>query len=73
MDTYWIRGSYEKFHGYLLYSGIIILTFALSLQSAGERKKLIYATLSGALVVSVIALIEASGVSVFFDRRADVW
>ncbi len=73
MDTYWIRGSYEKFHGYLLYSGIIILTFALSLQSAWEKKKLIYATLSGALIVSVTALIEASGVSVFFDRRADVW
>jgi hypothetical protein len=73
IDSYWIRGSYEKFHGYLLYSGIIVLTFALSLQSAWEKKKLIYATLSGTLIVSVIALIEASGVSVFFDRRADVW
>ena len=73
IDIYWIRGSYEKFHGYLLYAGIILLVFSLSCLDTHEKKKLIHMSLISAVIVSIIALIEAIGVSVFFERRADVW
>ena len=33
IDPYWIRGTYEKFHGYLLYVGVIVLGLSLSLLS----------------------------------------
>lgn len=73
IDASWIRGSSEKFHGYLLYSGMICLAFCLTLLHTSERKKLLHMSLISLTLVSIIALIEASGVSVFFARHADAW
>lgn len=58
IDTYWIRGSYEKFHGYLLYIGIIILGFCISLLQMSDKVKLIRLSMIPAALVSVIAILE---------------
>lgn len=58
IDTYWIRGSYEKFHGYILYVGIIILGFCISLLKMSEKKRLITLSMIPVALVSMIAILE---------------
>ncbi|MFZ2255631.1 MAG: hypothetical protein WAW59_03270 [Patescibacteria group bacterium] len=73
MDTYWIRGSYEKFHGYLLYVGILLLGFSLSIVSLRERQRLANISLISASIVSVVAILEAYGFSIFLPTHSGTW
>lgn len=52
---------------------MICFVFCLMLLHASERKNLIRMSLISVTIVSIIALIEASGVSVFFARYGDIW
>jgi hypothetical protein len=52
---------------------MICLAFCLTLLHTSERMKLLRMSLISVTIVSIIALIEASGVSVFFARHGDIW
>ena len=73
IDAYWIRGSFEKFHGYILYVGIIVLGFCLSLLRNNDKRKLVIYSLIPVVIVSVIAILEALSFQVFFPPSASVW
>lgn len=73
IDTYWIRGSYEKFHGYFLYSGIIWLAWLLTLTTFQEKKRLLTLNLIVATVISMIAMLEYNALPLFLEPRVDAW
>lgn len=73
IDTYWIRGSFEKFHGYILYIGMIVLGLCLSLLRSNEKRKLAIFSLIPVGIVSIIAILEALSFQVFFPPSSSVW
>lgn len=58
LDIGWLQGSYEKHHGYLFYTGIVLL-FPLLLASSREQSRSYLSwSLYAAIVVAIIAIGE---------------
>ena len=73
VDIYTIRGSYEKFHGYLLYLSTILLVLLLTLTPSHEKRKLLNLGLISVSIVSVVAILESVGVSLFLPTQSGAW
>lgn len=73
VDIYMIRGSYEKFHGYLLYLSTVFLIFFLTLTLHHEKQKLLHLSLISVSIVSVVAILESVGISLFFPTQSGAW
>lgn len=73
IDVYWIRGSYEKFHGYVLYIWVLILSLCLFLLDRWERILLMRLSFIPLGIVSFLALWEWIGFSLFLPAQSWVW
>jgi hypothetical protein len=58
LDISWLQGSYEKHHGYLFYTGIVLLFPLLLVSSREQIRSYLSWSLYAAIVVAIIAIGE---------------
>lgn len=66
LDESFFRGSLEKHHGFIFFAGVILLVLLVQALRTKEKNLLIKASLISGLLVSLFALFEYMGISIFF-------
>jgi hypothetical protein len=69
----WYWGTFEKHHGYIFYICCIILGLSLMLHTQAEKKRILCWSILSAVIVSLFALLEYTGIFSFFAHAGTSW